>query len=90
MVSQLIPAVSRGTELHSNDAVVSIDSLTSDNPTALHHYLKGMKFIADGNTASAADEFRIAVSYDSLFALGYFMLAKAVERMPILGTRMEC
>lgn len=63
-------------------AIPSLAALTTESLGALREYLEGEESMRGGEFLAAVDHFQRAVRIDTAFALGFFRLGQARERLP--------
>lgn len=63
-------------------AIPSLAALTTESLGALREYLEGEESMRRGEFLAAVDHFQRAVRIDTAFALGFFRLGQARERLP--------
>jgi tetratricopeptide (TPR) repeat protein/predicted Ser/Thr protein kinase len=76
IIAQAMPMIARACGVKAASAPTTMESITTDNPRALQHYMAGVLASEEGRGDDAIAEFERAVAQDSTFALAYLWLGR--------------
>jgi tetratricopeptide (TPR) repeat protein/predicted Ser/Thr protein kinase len=76
IIAQVMPVIAHACGVEASAVSTTIESITTENPRALRHYMAGVLAAEEGRRDEAVTEFKRATTQDTTFALAYLHLAQ--------------